>query len=147
MRQRATMSKEGEEALNAVNRIAKLRLQQTVQRMNDLPDVSGNDSPTLARLSRTTANEIKFAGGVSAATSLETIGYIRRLEGKLRAARVQDFCADCGDADIVDTCPYCYQSFCAGCVEKDEFCCEGETAPLVTPSGVSETGRRGGREA
>ena len=55
-------------------------LRQAVDTMNTRPDISADDSPRLKDLCRVTATEIKAVGGVSAATSLEMIGYIRELE-------------------------------------------------------------------
>lgn len=55
-------------------------LTKAIDGMNSLPDISLHDSQKLRELSARTAREIKAVGGVSAATSLEMIGYIRELE-------------------------------------------------------------------
>lgn len=66
------------------------------------PDISGKDSPRLRELVRVTSLEIKAAGGVGAATSLEMIGYIRELE-RAGDSRV-------GEDDYVAWCRYTYDS-------------------------------------
>jgi hypothetical protein len=60
-------------------------MKQRIQEMNDLPDISGDDSPELKRLCEQSAREVKLAGFVSAATSLEIIGFMRELEIKQRS--------------------------------------------------------------
>lgn len=57
---------------------------ETPKAMNDLPDISGEDSAELKRLCEQSAREVKLAGSVSAATSLEMIGHARELEIKQR---------------------------------------------------------------
>lgn len=69
---------------------------EAIQAMNDLPDISGNDSEQLKRFCEVTAREIKVVGGVSAGTSLEMIAYIRELEIKLRSLPPTVLCPACG---------------------------------------------------
>lgn len=59
---------------------------QAINRMNALPDVDQKDSEKLKELSAQSAREIKILGGVSAATSLEMIAYMRQLEWFLSSA-------------------------------------------------------------
>lgn len=58
--------------------------------MNNLPDISGNDSAELKRLCEQSAKEVKLIGSVSAATSLEMIAHMRSLEIQLRASPAKD---------------------------------------------------------
>jgi DNA-directed RNA polymerase subunit RPC12/RpoP len=58
-------------------------LTDAVANMSAQPDVSEEDSDRLREFCRVTAMEVKAVGSVSAATSLEMIGYIRELEWKL----------------------------------------------------------------
>lgn len=74
-------------------------LHRAINEMNEQPDISANDSPRLKELCRVTAMEIKAVGGVSAATSLEMIGYIRELER-----------SQVGENDYVAWCRYTYNS-------------------------------------
>lgn len=62
---------------------ATSELKAALADMNAQPDVSGNDSERLQGFCRMTTVEVKAVGMVSAATSLEMIGYIRELEWKL----------------------------------------------------------------
>jgi hypothetical protein len=59
---------------------------QAINRMSALPDVDQEDSEKLKELSAQSAREIKILGGVSAATSLEMIAYMRQLEWFLSSA-------------------------------------------------------------
>ena len=60
------------------------KLNQALQAMSDLPDISNNDSPELKRLCEQSAREVKLVGSVSASTSLEMIAHMRQLEKTLR---------------------------------------------------------------
>jgi len=62
-------------------------LQNAIQTMNDLPNVSGDDSPELKRLCEQSTREVKLVGSVSASTSLEMVAYLRQLEAEARKAR------------------------------------------------------------
>jgi hypothetical protein len=62
-------------------------LKERIQQMNNLPDISGDDSPELKRLCEQSAREVKLVGSVSASTSLEMIGHMRHLEEQLRLER------------------------------------------------------------
>ena len=53
--------------------------------MNNLPDISGHDSPELERLCEQSAKEVRLIGSVSAATSLEMVAHMRNPETQLRA--------------------------------------------------------------
>lgn len=70
----------------ATDRVSKdSSLKAALADMNAQPDVSGNDSERLRGFCRMTTIEVKAVGMVSAATSLEMIGYMRELEWKLAA--------------------------------------------------------------
>lgn len=65
----------------------------TYEIVASLPDISDNDSTELHRLCEQSAREVKLAGGTSAATSLEMIAHMRRLEIALRGLkRVNSHC-------------------------------------------------------
>lgn len=59
-------------------------LTDLIKTVNDLPDADGSDSPRLREFVRRTSAELKLVKGVSAATTLEMIGYIRQLEEENR---------------------------------------------------------------
>jgi hypothetical protein len=67
-------------------------MKERIQEMNNLPDISGDDSPELRRLCEQSAREVKLTGSVSAATSLEMIGFMRELEIRQRAAEHVAWC-------------------------------------------------------
>lgn len=67
---------------------AAQNLAAAIADMNSQPDVSGDDSDRLRGFCRMTAVEVKATGGVSAATSLEMIGYIRELEWRLNGKQI-----------------------------------------------------------
>ena len=70
------------------------QLSRAVQAMNELPDISSDDSPELKRLCEQSAREVKLVGSVSASTSLEMIAHMRRLEETLRGVS-DDYVAWC----------------------------------------------------
>lgn len=65
------------------------RLRRAVREINDLPDISGDDSDELKRLCDQSTREVQLTGAVSASTSLEMIAHMRELEMKLRVLQSQ----------------------------------------------------------
>lgn len=69
------------------------KLTDAIEDMNNLPDVDACDSSLLHEFCERTAREIKACGGISAATSLEMIGYIRKLEEENRRLSLESVMA------------------------------------------------------
>jgi hypothetical protein len=73
-------------------RLIDTRMERSIRRftemsannLDDLPDLSGEDSPELKRLCEQSAREVKLVGCVSAAISLEMVAHMRQLEIKHR---------------------------------------------------------------
>ena len=100
-------------------------LKDAITQMNNLPDISGQDSETLQYFSRTTAKELKV-GGVTAGTSIQMIGYIRSLEMQLRGQSQwlpdDAFCPKCGERAEWKDCESCGgdggQYYCSLCRQQ-----------------------------
>lgn len=80
-----------------------------ITKVNTLPDISDGDSERLQEFVRVTVREVRAVGGVSAATTLEMIGYIRELER-----------AQVGGDDYVAWCRYIYDE--SGDIQTIEAC-------------------------
>jgi hypothetical protein len=111
-------------------------LKERIQEMNDLPDISGEDSPELKRLCEQSAREVKLVGSLSASTALEMIGLMRELEMKQRAG------------NHVAWCRYTYDE--SGCIESIATCDSDAKGAFKVyaapqpPTDLAQHGKKGG---